>query len=68
MPKIIRTLADGGIQAAHTYNVRNAYATHAEWANSLASEFDGTDEKLEARIETPDIAPFSPIIAGIAEA
>ncbi|WEG10087.1 hypothetical protein PU630_05920 [Microbacterium horticulturae] len=66
--KIIRTLADGGIEATHTYNVLDAYTKYAEWVNALAAEFGGTDEKLEAHIETPDIAPFSPIVAGIAQA
>lgn len=36
--------------------------------NALAAEFGGTEEKLEAHVETPDIAPFSPIVAGIAQA
>lgn len=66
--KIIRTLADGGIEATRTYNVLDAYTKYAEWVNALAAEFGGTDEKLEAHIETPDIAPFSPIVAGIAQA
>lgn len=66
--KIIRTLVGGGIEATHTYNVLDAYTKYAEWVNALAAEFGGTDEKLEAHIETPDITPFSPIVAGIAQA
>lgn len=65
---IIRTLPDGGIEATRTYNVLDAYTKYAEWVNALAAEFGDTDEKIEAHIETPDIAPFSPIVAGIAQA
>lgn len=52
----------------HTYNVLDAYTKCAEWVNALASEFGGTDEKMEARVETPDIAPFSPMVVGVAQA
>jgi hypothetical protein len=66
--KIIRTLASGGIEATHTYNVLDAYAKYAEWVNELADEFGGTDAKLEARIETPDFAPFPAIAPTIIQA
>lgn len=66
--KIIRTLADGGIEETHTYSVLDAYTKYAEWVNALAAEFGGADEKLLANIETPDIEPFSPIVANIAQA
>ena len=66
--KIIRTLADGTVEATHTYNVLDAYAKYSEWVHELAAEFGGTDEKLASRIETPNIAPFSSIAANIAQA
>jgi hypothetical protein len=44
--KIIRTTADGGIQATHTYNVLDAYGTYAGWVHELAMEFGGIDEAL----------------------
>lgn len=66
--KIIRTLPDGGIEAAHTYTVLDAYAKYAEWVNALADEFGETDEKLEACIEAPNLTPFPPIAASIAQA
>jgi hypothetical protein len=66
--KIFRTLPDGAIDVTHTYNVLDAYSTYSEWVHDLAAEFGGTDEKLEAGIETPDIAPFPYIAASIAQA
>jgi hypothetical protein len=44
--KIIRTTADGGIEATHTYNVLDAYGTYAGWIHELAMEFGSTDEAL----------------------
>ncbi len=66
--KIIRTLADGGIEATHTYTVLDAFTKYAEWVNALAAEFGSTDEKLEAHVETPDLTPFPPVAASIAQA
>ncbi len=66
--KIIRTLPDGGIEATHTYNVLDAYSKYSEWVNALADEFGGTDEKLEARISTPDTTPFGPHVDQIVQA
>lgn len=66
--KIVRTLAGGGIDSTHTYNVLDAYSKYSEWVHELAAEFGGTDEKLLAGIETPDTAPFPFIAADIARA
>jgi hypothetical protein len=44
--KIIRTTANGGIQATHTYNVLDAYGTYAGRVHELAMEFGSTDEAL----------------------
>ncbi len=44
--KIIRTTADGGIEATHTYNVLDAYGTYAGWVHELAMECGSTDEAL----------------------
>lgn len=66
--KIFRTLPDGTIAVAHTYNVLDAYSKYSEWIHELAAEFGGTEEKLEAGTQTPDIAPFPHIAAGIAQA
>jgi hypothetical protein len=54
---ILRTTADGQIEATHTYNVLDAYATYAQWVNELAFEFGSTDELLmmdNARKPGPD--------------
>jgi hypothetical protein len=66
--KIIRTLPGGAIDATHTYTVLDAYSKYSEWVHELAAEFGGTDEKLAAGIETPDISPFPYIAAHIAQA
>lgn len=44
--KIIRTTAEGRIEATHTYNVLDAYGTYAGWVHELAMEFGSTDEAL----------------------
>lgn len=64
---IIRTLADGGIECTHTYNVLDAYAKYSEWVNALSSEFGSSDEKLEAGIGTPDTTPFGFPMANIVQ-
>lgn len=66
--KIFRTLPDGAIDVTHTYNVLDAYSKYSEWVHDLAAEFGGTDEKLEAGIDTPDVAPYPNIAASIAQA
>ncbi|GAA2725721.1 hypothetical protein [Cellulomonas aerilata] len=66
--KIFRTRADGAIEITHTYDVLDAYAKYAEWVNALAHEFGGTDDKLAAGIETPDIEPLNPMAVKIAQA
>lgn len=60
--KIIRTTADGEIEATHTYNVLDAYGTYAGWVHELAMEFGSTDEALaKAGPWTPDNADEGPV-------
>jgi hypothetical protein len=66
--KIVRTLADGGIEATHTYNVLDAYSKYSEWVHALADEFGDTDERSAAGVETPDITPLPHLAASIAQA
>jgi hypothetical protein len=66
--KIIRTTADGGIEATHTYNVLDAYGTYAGWVHQLAMEFGSTDEALaKAGPWTPGNADEGPV-SNIAQA
>ncbi|AEV81242.1 hypothetical protein ACWT_0230 [Actinoplanes sp. SE50] len=50
---IIRTLANGGIETTHTYNVLDAYGTYAKWLNELALEFGSGDEAMASDTPQP---------------
>ena len=65
---VFRTLPGGAIDTTHTYNVLDAYSKYSGWVHELAEEFGGTDEKLVAGIETPDISPFPDVAAHVAQA
>ncbi|MEU7845967.1 hypothetical protein AB0B74_07480 [Micromonospora parva] len=51
--KIIRTLAGGGIEVVHTYNVLDAYGTYARWVTDLALEYGSGDEAIAADTPQP---------------
>ncbi|NES29295.1 hypothetical protein GCE86_17870 [Micromonospora terminaliae] len=51
--KIIRTLADGGIEVVHTYTVLDAYGTYARWVTDLALEYGSGDEAIASDTPRP---------------
>jgi hypothetical protein len=51
--KIMRTLADGSIEATHTYNPLDAYATYAQQVTELAMEFGANDELMDLKSTRP---------------
>ncbi|MFC4018979.1 hypothetical protein ACFOW4_13650 [Micromonospora sp. GCM10011542] len=51
--KIIRTLAGGGIEVLHTYNVLDAYGTYARWVTDLALEYGSGDEAIASDTPRP---------------
>jgi hypothetical protein len=51
--KIIRTLADGGVETTHTYTVLDAYGTYARWVTDLALEYGSGDEAIVSNSPRP---------------
>src|SRR6185503_3222755 len=51
--KIIRTLAGGGIEVVHTYNVLDAYGTYARWVTDLALEYGSGDDAIASDTPQP---------------